>query len=290
MLLIAKRSVPDRLGPAIGFVITLISTAGFIHRLAPRLTPSPTVGTGGYIGATVAIFLEAYFHLTGMILILAAIGLFGLALCHEVLFVWPFQELRGWIAHRWRRRGTGFAHKGGPGSMIVVSDAPDRDHPIFAPASSAHPVPSLAAPGAPAAGGEPGLRRLSAPGTALQQPNANPGAYMFPALEPGAPFELPPIEILEPATSFPVQEHEAQVSARAMLLERTLLDFGYQVRVVQIDTGPVITQFEIELEAGLRVSKIMSLADDLAIALAVPSVPHCGPDSQQDDGRHRGAQ
>ena len=62
-----------------------------------------------------------------------------------------------------------------------------------------------------------------------------------------------------------------------MLLERTLLDFGYQVRVVQIDTGPVITQFEIELEAGLRVSKIIGLADDLAIALAVPSVRIVAP-------------
>src|SRR5262249_15034016 len=50
-----------------------------------------------------------------------------------------------------------------------------------------------------------------------------------------------------------------------------------QVRVVQIDTGPVITQFEIELEAGLRVSRIMSLADDLAIALAVPSVRIVAP-------------
>jgi len=49
------------------------------------------------------------------------------------------------------------------------------------------------------------------------------------------------------------------------------------VRVVQIDTGPVITQFEIELEAGLRVSRIMSLADDLAIALAVPSVRIVAP-------------
>ena len=96
-------------------------------------------------------------------------------------------------------------------------------------------------------------------------------------LPPGSPFELPPMEMLEPPTAFPIQEHEAKVHARAMLLERTLLDFGYQVRVVQIDTGPVITQFEIELEAGLRVSRIMSLADDLAIALAVPSVRIVAP-------------
>jgi len=46
---------------------------------------------------------------------------------------------------------------------------------------------------------------------------------------------------------------------------------------VQIDTGPVITQFEIELEAGLRVSKVIGLADDLAIALAVQSVRIVAP-------------
>jgi S-DNA-T family DNA segregation ATPase FtsK/SpoIIIE len=47
--------------------------------------------------------------------------------------------------------------------------------------------------------------------------------------------------------------------------------------VVQIDTGPVITQFEIELEPGLRVSKIVGLSNDLAIALAVPSVRIVAP-------------
>jgi S-DNA-T family DNA segregation ATPase FtsK/SpoIIIE len=93
----------------------------------------------------------------------------------------------------------------------------------------------------------------------------------------GALFQLPPLDILEPAIPFELQVHEAKVNARAMLLERTLLDFGYQVRVAQIDTGPVITQYEIELEAGLRVSRIISLADDLAIALAVPSVRIVAP-------------
>ena len=85
------------------------------------------------------------------------------------------------------------------------------------------------------------------------------------------------MEILEPPSTFPIQEHEAKIHSRAMLLERTLLDFGYQVRVVQIETGPVITQFELELEAGLRVSRIISLADDLAIALAVQSVRIVAP-------------
>jgi S-DNA-T family DNA segregation ATPase FtsK/SpoIIIE len=96
-------------------------------------------------------------------------------------------------------------------------------------------------------------------------------------VQAGSLYQLPPVELLEPPAHFPIQEHEAKIHSRAMLLERTLLDFGYQVRVVQIDTGPVITQFEIELEAGLRVSRVMSLADDLAIALAVPSVRIVAP-------------
>ena len=64
---------------------------------------------------------------------------------------------------------------------------------------------------------------------------------------------------------------------KAKILEKTFADFGFNVRVVDIQTGPVIAQFEVELEAGLRLSKITSLADDLAIALRVPSVRIVAP-------------
>ena len=58
---------------------------------------------------------------------------------------------------------------------------------------------------------------------------------------------------------------------------KDLPDFGFNIRVVEIQTGPVIAQFEVELEAGLRLSKITGLADDLAIALRVPSVRIVAP-------------
>ena len=60
-------------------------------------------------------------------------------------------------------------------------------------------------------------------------------------------------------------------------MEKTFANFGFSVRVVEIQTGPVIAQFEVELEAGLRLSKITSLSDDLAIALRVPSVRIVAP-------------
>ena len=73
------------------------------------------------------------------------------------------------------------------------------------------------------------------------------------------------------------EEHEKEVRRKAKILEKTFLDFGFKVKVKDIETGPVIAQFEIELEAGLRLSKITSLADDLAIALRVPSVRIVAP-------------
>ncbi len=95
--------------------------------------------------------------------------------------------------------------------------------------------------------------------------------------EDAADYELPGIDLLAPGEEFCFDEHEREVRHRAKLLEKTFTSFGFQVRVVEIQTGPVIAQFEVELESGLRLAKITSLADDLAIALRVPSVRIVAP-------------
>ncbi len=97
ILVASRRPVPDRIGRAIGFALVVTVTAGLVHKLLPGLAPSAPVGSGGYLGALSAIFLEVHFGLAGMMLILGTTGLFGLALCHDVLFVWPYQELLGWL-------------------------------------------------------------------------------------------------------------------------------------------------------------------------------------------------
>jgi S-DNA-T family DNA segregation ATPase FtsK/SpoIIIE len=90
-------------------------------------------------------------------------------------------------------------------------------------------------------------------------------------------YELPPLELLLPNENVCYEEHEKEVRRKAKILEKTFKDFGFNIRVVEIETGPVIAQYEVELEAGLRLSKITGLADDLAIALRVPSVRIVAP-------------
>jgi len=272
VLIVARCKVADRVGPALGFALLLAVSAGMIHKFAPGIRPSPPVGSGGYTGALVATFLFCHFGPYGMLLIMVSAGTFGLVLCHDVL-TWPVREASTWARSRLdrRRAGKGQALRPGEGFMLPA-----------APSSLVETLP--ASPGLPArpalTAATNGLTSAPPPGPFMTQPhiaNASRTSVAFPPVEPGAPYELPPRELLEPPAPFPIQGHETQIHARAMLLERTLLDFGYRVRVVQIDTGPVITQFEIELEAGLRVSRVMSLADDLAIALAVPSVRIVAP-------------
>ena len=90
-------------------------------------------------------------------------------------------------------------------------------------------------------------------------------------------YVLPGLDLLTESDEVSYDEQTEEVKRKAKVLEQTFFNFGFNVKVVEIETGPVIAQYEIELEAGLRLSKITGLADDLAIALRVPSVRIVAP-------------
>jgi S-DNA-T family DNA segregation ATPase FtsK/SpoIIIE len=268
LLLFRRRKVIDPALRVVGFGMVVAVGSALSQKFDPAHRFSPPVGSGGYVGAASASFLEGQFGLAGMLLILGAIGFIGLALCHDLLLVWPFQEIAALI--RSRRQPSEV-----PDSTLPAR--PASELMLAPPEEFARPVARLAPP--------PVNRAISSrPASTLESMAAIPSRSMAapperssPAIPGDGRYQLPPIELLEAGSAVPVQEHQAKIHARALLLEKTLLEFGCQVRVVQIDTGPVITQFEIELEAGLRVAKINSVATDLAIALAVPSVRIVSP-------------
>jgi DNA segregation ATPase FtsK/SpoIIIE, S-DNA-T family len=275
ILLFRRRRVPEKAVRGVGLVLLLVVAAALVQKYAQGLRPSPPVGAGGYLGAIVSTFLEGQFGVAGMLLILAACGVVGLLLCHDVLLLWPARELsqalRSWRAGPQNPTmphpaTTSLMLSEASYAMLGASAVPPP--PIMSAGGLGRPDPTAPIPPAPAA--------LRGPVPAGAPRAAAPMGYIPPVPATGE-YQPPPLELLEPPHPFPIQEHEAKIHARAMLLERTLQEFGYQVRVVQIDTGPVITQFEIELDKGLSVKRIINLADDLAIALAVPSVRIVAP-------------
>ena len=83
-------------------------------------------------------------------------------------------------------------------------------------------------------------------------------------------YQVPPLSLLEdPPPGRDTQDDKArdEILASSAILEKKLLDFGIEGRVVQVLPGPVITLFEYEPAPGIKVSRIVSLADDLSLAL-----------------------
>lgn len=85
---------------------------------------------------------------------------------------------------------------------------------------------------------------------------------------------LPPLSLLnkgEPGVPMGGYTHQ-ELEALSREVEQHLLDFGIQADVVSVHPGPVITRFELQLAAGIKVSKLTALAKDLARSLSVTSV------------------
>jgi S-DNA-T family DNA segregation ATPase FtsK/SpoIIIE len=90
-------------------------------------------------------------------------------------------------------------------------------------------------------------------------------------------YKLPPLELLaEPEYGYAAVQ-EKVVKAKATALERLLSEFNINARVVAAETGPVVTMFELELAAGVKVSQIAALANDMARALGVGAVRVVAP-------------
>ncbi|NMB56641.1 DNA translocase FtsK [Candidatus Beckwithbacteria bacterium] len=79
-------------------------------------------------------------------------------------------------------------------------------------------------------------------------------------------WQLPPISLLESMGN--QQANRGDVRQNAQIIERTLQSFGVQAKVVDYNPGPTVTQYAIELAIGTKLSKITSLSNDLALALA----------------------
>jgi len=90
-------------------------------------------------------------------------------------------------------------------------------------------------------------------------------------------YELPQPSLLDETEYVYSADHESVVREKARLLERTLHDFRVQASVVQIDTGPVVTMYELALAPGVKVSQIQSLAHDMARALKAPAIRVVAP-------------
>ncbi len=90
-------------------------------------------------------------------------------------------------------------------------------------------------------------------------------------------FQLPSIEFLDDPDSPSASADDENLRMQSRLLENKLEDFGVKGKVVAITPGPVITTFEYEPAPGVKINRIVTLSDDLALALRAMSIRIVAP-------------
>lgn len=85
-------------------------------------------------------------------------------------------------------------------------------------------------------------------------------------------YKHPSIELLTPPLNIDRSGISKSLKEKARLLEETLRNFNVDAKVIQVTQGPAVTRFEIQPNTGVKVSKIVSLSDDIALNLRAKSI------------------
>lgn len=85
-------------------------------------------------------------------------------------------------------------------------------------------------------------------------------------------YQLPPLDLLQKPLRLKKSRIDKDITNTVKLLEQTLASFGVDVKVTQVSCGPAITRYELQPAKGVKVSRIVSLADDIALSLAASQV------------------
>ena len=90
-------------------------------------------------------------------------------------------------------------------------------------------------------------------------------------------YTLPPLSLLDFKERKDTKIRKDALLANSRTVEKTLADFGVEGKVVEVQPGPVVTLYELEPAPGVKINRITTLSDDLALALKAPSIRIMAP-------------
>jgi len=289
---------------AVGWLVSLAGATTFAALAVPGLSPGPVIGAGGHLGVMGKALLQTQFANVGTYIVTVSMILGGLLLSTDYavvrLVIWVLSAPTRGLGRGVLQVGTAYARKLNNTSKrrsdlddFAVSEDGDKvavrmsGRPADAETKAEKEEPSKSAEESKdepdEAAASQGDRKTFGARVGISRPKRKEPEPVLEEMDEtdlgqsASEYELPPLDLLLAGETVSYDAQEKEVRRKAKVLEKTFLDFGFNIRVVEIQTGPVIAQFEVELEAGLRLSRITGLADDLAIALRVPSVRIVAP-------------
>jgi len=240
---------------AIGFAVVLVTSSGLeairLYSMKVALPQAP----GGMLGAIVGGSLAQALGFTGATLILLMLFAAGLSLFTGVSWLTVIERVGGWaetayalLVRKWQERQDRRAGEQAvikrEGIVEVSKKKLDVHEPI----------------------------RIEPPAVQIPKSARVEREKQVPLFENLPDSLLPPLNLLDaPEKSLEVLSTET-LEFTSRLIEKKLLDFGVEVKVVAAYPGPVITRYEVEPAVGVKGSQVINLIKDLARALSVVSI------------------
>jgi S-DNA-T family DNA segregation ATPase FtsK/SpoIIIE len=251
---------PGGWAPLAGVGMLLVSTTGLLALASSAQWPSGSseVQAGGAVGWGIVEGLRSVVGDVGTWLVVMASVPVGILFVTQVSYG-ALSRLLGARFLAWRRRRTASARRAVPAAELLDPDPVEL--PTAPEVSAGTPPPPIVV--------EP-KRRASGSGLAWQE------TFDF-GTGGAAAFQLPPLGLLQAPSSADHQLSHEELQDNAETLRRKLLDFEVEGRIVQVSPGPIVTSYEFEPAPGVKISRVVNLADDLALGLKAASVRIMGP-------------
>ncbi|KTD39381.1 cell division protein FtsK [Legionella nautarum] len=287
-----------------GLIFLMIGGCGLLS-LEPQIEPLDAYhSAGGVLGSFVSDGFEYALNLQGASLLLFAILLVGVTLLTGLSWIHAVESLGSYALAgvAWIGRGfmlssrlfkgqlTNFkkAEKPKAGSLAeskLPAINPKKEASLSSAKDKGKSLPILIPTLSPTLNTETPTAPLLAPKVVPVIEPAMPTLKSAPAVKGARPTKslpqqsqpvagLPSLSLLDkgqPGKAMGGYTHQ-ELESLSREVEQHLLDFGIQADVVAVHPGPVITRFELQLAAGIKVSKLSALAKDLARSLSVTSV------------------
>ncbi|GIV10771.1 MAG: DNA translocase FtsK [Fimbriimonadales bacterium] len=271
-----KLALPEVMGGGVIVFLTLLGWMAQPHESGDWFHADALRATGGYFGAVIGYLLtlalgQGRSVVLGVFLVLGGLMLFNLPLA---------QAVRGlgkalWMG--WRGASTATKAVASVASETVskaaesVKRKPDarpqrpteRTTIVDNPRNNgAPPAPPTVATAAPREN-----ERADNKPTEKGDPRKEP----LPAPSASGSYTLPPLSLLREPPN-PPKRNQAEIKEKIAKLEETLQDFGIEANVAEVAHGPTVTRYEIQLAPGIKVNRVVNLADNLAMSLAAIAV------------------
>jgi len=246
----------------VGVFVLTIATALSIPESSLKYGYAPSAG--GVIGLGGAALMKHFFAVQGAAILLVALGALSAILATDLMLyelaavgVKRLRELI--IARRSAPAGRRRKPRAASAPVEIIAPEPEPEEEEVEEEVEEEKEPMR----------EPVIIRPPEP--------PRRAAPVFEALPEVDGYEFPSIDLLDSVESTELGDTEGMAQQSAAILERTLKHFGIEARVVRIERGPVVTLFELALAPGIKVNRVISLADDLAIALRAAAVRVVAP-------------